>query len=381
MLLVACLLVAGSVEAQVVEVPLETCWTSSSDFVPQPFNNELPALVLQWDSFSTSKIATAAAGMILKEKMGFRVRLEAGRTSGEAYQALSEGNVHLVMEAWTESNKDMFQEYVAGGKNVDAYPHSTLFGRSGIYETCNRMGSDPNYPTCVAGKGTEPLLRYCTKCYLLLWTLDQMLLWSIWCSILRFASTTPHTSFDIASDTSRLTRACVMDAVAGREVLATPEGQAYFSADKQIGQVWSVAPENIWTPAHCKAEGVTCDALILHIASEGYDEGQVEEKVELLELRARVAYLGQENHSKAIWNAYVKHKGVLVYGFFPNSNHYGISILDLPRAKIVPGLDFRQQNLMVVSPPTPPSCSAHREGAGSLRELGAGEEERKVQEL
>ena len=66
--------------------------------VPQPFL--LPELTLQWDSWPTSQIVTAAAAIVLQEKMGFNVKLEAGRSSQQVYEALDKGDVHMAFEVW-----------------------------------------------------------------------------------------------------------------------------------------------------------------------------------------------------------------------------------------------------------------------------------------
>ena len=84
---------------------------------------------------------------------------------------------------------------------------------------------------------------------------------------------------------------------------------------------------------------------ILHIAKTGYDEGLVEALVEKLEIPAKVAYLGPEAHTDALWTAYTERKGALVYSYFPNANQHGISILSLERAAIAPGDDFQSQQL------------------------------------
>ena len=69
--------------------------------------------------------------------------------------------------------------------------------------------------------------------------------------------------------------------------------------------------------------------------------------IEVLEMKAKVVYLGEYNHTEAIWKAYTKRAGALVYSYYPNTNQYSISILDLQRAKIMPGIDFQPQRLAV----------------------------------
>ena len=66
--------------------------------VPQPFM--LPELVLQWDSWPTSQIVTAAAAIVLQEKMGFNIKLESGRSSQQVYEALATGDLHMAFEVW-----------------------------------------------------------------------------------------------------------------------------------------------------------------------------------------------------------------------------------------------------------------------------------------
>ena len=126
----------------------------------QPFR--LPKLTLQWDSWTTSQMVTAAAAIILSEKLGFEIKLEAGRTTKEMFAAMSNGDVHMAFEAWTLSNKDMIQKYVSNDANstIHLLPYTTLFGRSGIFETCSRLSSDTQLSQCSSGMQTEPLLRY-----------------------------------------------------------------------------------------------------------------------------------------------------------------------------------------------------------------------------
>ena len=51
----------------------------------QPFR--LPKLTLHWDSWTTSQMVTTAAAIILSEKLGFEINLEAGRTPKEMFAA------------------------------------------------------------------------------------------------------------------------------------------------------------------------------------------------------------------------------------------------------------------------------------------------------
>ena len=87
---------------------------------------------------------------------------------------------------------------------------------------------------------------------------------------------------------------------------------------------------------------------ILHIAPQGYDEGIIEALVETLGIQAHVAYIGQENHTQAIWNGYTEGAAGLVYTYYPNSNQHGISIRDLGRANIPPGIDLKSQRIAVL---------------------------------
>lgn len=92
---------------------------------------------------------------------------------------------------------------------------------------------------------------------------------------------------------------------------------------------------------------VKCDV----IATTGYDEGLVEGLVDKLKIPAKVAYLGPQAHTDALWTAYTEKKGALVYSYYPNANQHGISILSLTRAKIAPGDDFQSQQLQKLAYP------------------------------
>ena len=106
------------------------------------------------------QIVTTAAAIILSEELGFNVRLESGRTSKQMYEAMSQGEVHAAFEAWPMSNLDTFKKYVLDDPNraIVHFPYSTLFGRSGIFETCSRTSGDKTFSTCASGMDTEPIL-------------------------------------------------------------------------------------------------------------------------------------------------------------------------------------------------------------------------------
>jgi hypothetical protein len=114
--------------------------------VVQPFL--LPKLLVQWDGWPTSQLATSVAAIILKEKLGFDVSLTEGTTSKQQYATLEAGGVHLAFEAWPASNPVEFQEFVTDSKETQTaarvlnFPYTTLFGRAGIFESCSRDGTD-----------------------------------------------------------------------------------------------------------------------------------------------------------------------------------------------------------------------------------------------
>ena len=128
------------------------------------------------------------------------------------------------------------------------------------------------------------------------------------------------------------------------DVLQTAEGQAHFKGVKDLLPGEDLDFEE-WSPTICKTQN--CTVQILHIAKTGFDEGKVEKMVEDLGIPARVVYLGEQNQKRALWNAYTKRVGALLYNFYPNARQNGISVLDLPRAKITPAYDFKPQQLAV----------------------------------
>lgn len=254
--------------------------------IPQSF--KLDELIVQWDSWTTSQMVTAAAAIVLSERLGFNVRLESGRTSKQAYKAISKGELHAAFEAWPMSNLETYRKYVlddGANSSVASFSYSTLFGRSGIFETCSRSSMDASFSKCSGGFDTEPILD---------------------------------------------------------DALQTEEGRRHFQNVKQLFSVQHPDPEE-WSPRKCAA--INCSLQLLHIAKKGYDEGAVESLVEQLGLPAKVVYLGEANHTQAIWKAYTKRAGALVYSYYPNTNQFGISVLDLPRAQILPVLDFKPQRL------------------------------------
>lgn len=129
-----------------------------------------------------------------------------------------------------------------------------------------------------------------------------------------------------------------------REALATPEGRAVFENGEQKN--WPTKPEDEYIPKLCKIQN--CTVKVLHIAAKGYDEGVIEALVENLRIPAHIAYIGQENHTQAIWNGYTEGAPGLFYTYWPNSNQHGIPIPDLGRAKIPPGIDIKSQRIAVL---------------------------------
>jgi len=73
----------------------------------------------------------------------------------------------------------------------------------------------------------------------------------------------------------------------GREFLATEAGQKHFKTSRDI---FGDSSPDIWTPSVCQTPKSNCTVEIFHIASEGYDEGQVthSERISaLLHLRSK----------------------------------------------------------------------------------------------
>ena len=77
-----------------------------------------------------------------------------------------------------------------------------------------------------------------------------------------------------------------------RDALMSSEGQAHFAQGEQAE--WDMADE--WRPDVCNTQN--CSVRILHISAQGFDEGLIENLVETLKVPAKVAYLGQENHTQ-----------------------------------------------------------------------------------
>ena len=144
-------------------VEFKACLVDEKRF-QQPF--PLNQLKIQWDSWSTSQLVTAVASIILRDKLGFDVALDTGRTSKQTYQALSTGEVHLAFEVWPESNLKSLGQYVdktvngkESSKLVQYFPYTMLFGRSGIFESCSRQQVGSTFQTCSSGISTSPMLR------------------------------------------------------------------------------------------------------------------------------------------------------------------------------------------------------------------------------
>jgi len=89
-----------------------------------------------------------------------------------------------------------------------------------------------------------------------------------------------------------------------QDALKGHSGQAHFAQEAfdqpELGE-WDGSP---------LCAGGNCSVQILHIAPQGYDEGQVEALVQTLGIPATVAYLGQTAHTDAIWSAVTKGTGM-----------------------------------------------------------------------
>ena len=135
-----------------------------------------------------------------------------------------------------------------------------------------------------------------------------------------------------------------------KDVLATPQGQTFFSLERVEGDYKE------WVPPQC-AQG-NCTVQILHIDPE-YDKGLIENIVLKLGLAATVVYVGEEHLDRLIWESYTKRTGALVYNYSPNTQHHGISTLSLPRSHIDPRLDLKRQQLHKLAWP---GLAEHRGG-------------------
>ncbi len=254
--------------------------------VPQPFR--LPKLKVQWDAWETSQMTTSVAAIILRERLGFDVEFVTGVSPRNMYAKLADGEIHLAFEAWPASNPAEFNKYATadsetGKSRVNRHAYNNLFGRSGLFEACDRVGGKNNPCRNLSLQGGDVLLK---------------------------------------------------------DAMQDPVVQEHFSKERI-----DASGEREWYPKQCTNAGVDCRAQVLHISPTGYDEGQVESLLEDLGIPAHVAYAGPEAHTHKIWESYTKRSGTLLYSYSPNANQEGVSILSLPRAQIDPRLDFKPQLL------------------------------------
>ena len=290
-LLATLLLALGACDGAVT---LQRCLQSTKKVLPSPFT--LPTLRVHWGEWTTMQLSTSVAAILLSEKMGFDVQLVDGKTSKQAYEDLAEGEIHLSFEAWPKSNQAEFDRFTKQFEpaeepgQVHSYPYTTLFGRSGLFETCSRHAS--------GGSG--------------------------------------------CMDTSMTQSKTLL-----KDVLADAKGRSHFSFDVSSTAAARSFPD--WVPAHC--QGGNCTVPILHIEPTGYDEGLVEDLVRRLKIPAKVVYLGMDEHADAVWSAHTQRAGALVYSYTPNALMHGVSVKDLQRAKIDPELDFMTQRLQKLAWP------------------------------
>jgi len=273
------------------EVQLKTCGNEKTGRIPQTYTGKLR---IQWDSFRTSQITTALAAIILSENMGFDVVLEGSFSPANMYKEIAGGErLHLAFETWPASNPAPTSQYVVVYNGTHA-PQ----GKVNAYPYIDLFGRSGIFETCS---------RESDSC----------------------ASLPQNTGVLI------------------KEALKSPAGQEHFRVTDYVPPCSGTDCE--YVPAYCSH--ASCDVQILHIAKTGYDEGLVEALVEKLKIPARVAYLGPQAHTDALWTAYTEKKGALVYSYIPNENQHGISILSLDRAKIAPGDDFQSQQLQKLAYP------------------------------
>ena len=253
-----------------------------------PSNFDLPKLRIAWGYWETAAMTTAIAGILLREKLGFDIEF-VNITARASYEAIAKGDVHLSFEAWTKSNpgqahtwEEYDQDKEAERGKMWSFPYRELFGRSGLFEACSRH--DPDFHPC----------------------LDKSL------------SQSP----------------VLLD-----EALLIPSVQKHFSQNHVTSPALGKWEEN----PRCRAGN--CTVQVLHIAPTGYDEGLIETLVEQLGIPAEVVYLGAQAHDDALWAAYTRMTGALMYSYVPNSNKKGISITALPRAPFDQNLDFPPQQL------------------------------------
>jgi len=274
-----------------VEVQLKTCDNSKTGKIPQTYTGKLR---IQWDSFPTSRITTALAAIILSENMGFDVSLESGFSTANMYEEIAGGKkLHLAFETWPASNPVQSSQYAVFYNGTHA-PQ----GKVNAYPYINLFGRSGLFETCSREAGGCASLPQGTGVLI-------------------------------------------------KEALKSPAAQEHFNVTDYVPPCSGTDCE--YVPEHCS--DASCEVQILHIAKTGYDEGLVEALVDKLKIPARVAYLGAQAHTDALWAAYIEKKGALVYSYFPNANQHGISILSLDRAKIAPGDDFLSQQLQKLAYP------------------------------
>lgn len=67
-------------------------------------------------------------------------------------------DIVVVVSLHAESNLRTFQKYTAPNSSVQYHPYATLFGHSGIFESCSRLHSAID--TCNENRGSDLILRF-----------------------------------------------------------------------------------------------------------------------------------------------------------------------------------------------------------------------------
>ena len=238
---------------------------------------------------------------MLSERLGFDVELVEAGTPKEVYKGISSGDVHLAFESWPGSNRDEFELYTDPSAPDGRRVHAMLYP--------DLFGYSGIYEAC--SRSPEAVSGLCR---------DE----------------------NIRKSPPLL-----------KDVLDTAEGQEFFS-----GGVNPSGGYKEWIPAHCQDKN--CSVEILHVTPE-YDKGLIEGIVEKLGLPAKVVYMGS-NLTDVIWDAHTQRSGALLYAYFPDVTHHGISTLQLHRAPIHPSIDLKRQRLTKLAWPG----LADRRGADAL---------------
>lgn len=265
--------VVGALLALVVRSSGESCFLDAPTFPLQDATVRLMAR--DWPSH---RLVTEVAAILLREQLKFDVELVMPDSVPlDDYQRLSQADFDANLEIWPSGKDREYRKWVTEGDAIAAGEYAVV-SEEGIY-----------VPKYVVDKDRTS----------------------------RFYKT-----FQKPTTENKFSEVTLSQ--------GEPAADAGLCADP----AWNCS-QYIWHPSHCREDGVSCRAQVLH-GPVSWFQGKAEQLIERNNLNLSLAYLTMKTLDTQVWDAYAGGKAFAFYDYSPREAIHGLDKSSFARVQFPP---------------------------------------------